>query len=92
MTELVTVPGGNRWRVGETEFVYGFRGQSTENRLLIQKTPDLIDRYVAICEEFRHGAIFELGIAGGGSTASSVCSQSRASSLRASSTRNRSPG
>ena len=69
MTELVTVPGGNRWRVGETEFVYGFRGQSTENRLLIQKTPDLIDRYVAICEEFRHGAIFELGIAGGGSTA-----------------------
>lgn len=69
MTEIVTLPGGNRWQVGNTEFVSGFGGQSSGDRLVIRKGPRLVERYVEICQHFRHGAIVELGIGPGGSTA-----------------------
>ena len=69
MTEIVTLPGGNRWRVGETEFQYSFDEHSTVDRFLIRKPPDLVDLYVELCETYRHGTIVELGIASGGSTA-----------------------
>jgi predicted O-methyltransferase YrrM len=65
----VTLPGGNRWQVGRTEFVSGFGGQSSGDRLFIRKGPRLVERYIEICKHFRHGAIVELGIAAGGSTA-----------------------
>jgi predicted O-methyltransferase YrrM len=69
VTEIVTLPGGNRWQVGHTEFVSGFGGRSSGDRLFIRKGPSLLERYVEICKQFRHGAIVELGIAAGGSTA-----------------------
>jgi predicted O-methyltransferase YrrM len=69
VTEIVTLPGGNRWQVGDTQFVSGFGGQSSGDCLVIQKRPRLVERYVEICKHFRHGAIVELGIAAGGSTA-----------------------
>ena len=69
VTEIVTLPGGNRWQVGHTEFVFGFGGHSSGDRLFIRKGPRLVERYVEICKHFRHGAIVELGIAAGGSTA-----------------------
>jgi predicted O-methyltransferase YrrM len=69
VTEIVTLPGGNRWQVGATQFVFGFGGQSSGDRLFIQKPQRLVERYVEICKQFRQGAIVELGIAAGGSTA-----------------------
>jgi SAM-dependent methyltransferase len=69
VTEIVTLPSGNRWQVGNTQFVFGFGGPSSGDRLLIQKPPPLVERYVELCKNFQHGAIVELGIAAGGSTA-----------------------
>jgi cephalosporin hydroxylase len=68
VTELVALPGGNRWQVGATEFVYYGRTSSAD-RFVIRKPADLVARYVQICKEFRYGAIVELGIFAGGSTA-----------------------
>jgi predicted O-methyltransferase YrrM len=69
VTEIVTLPGGNRWQVGNTQFVSGSGRQSPGDRLVIRKGPRLVERYVEICKHFRHGAIVELGIEAGGSTA-----------------------
>jgi predicted O-methyltransferase YrrM len=68
VTEIVALPGSNRWQVGDTEFVYNAR-KSSARRFAIRKPADLIARYVEICKDFRHGAIVELGIFAGGSTA-----------------------
>jgi predicted O-methyltransferase YrrM len=65
----VSFPGELRWQIDDVEFVYGYRAAASAKRLLIQKTADILTKYEALCAEFRHGAIVELGIAGGGSTA-----------------------
>jgi predicted O-methyltransferase YrrM len=69
MTEIVMLEGGDRWMIGDTEFVYSYRHGSRADRLMIRKPPDLVERYVEICRDFRHAAMVELGIAAGGSTA-----------------------
>ena len=69
MTELVALPGGNAWQVGDTQFVYGDDVPTSGDRLLILKPAALVARYVELCKDFRRGAIVELGIKAGGSTA-----------------------
>jgi predicted O-methyltransferase YrrM len=70
MRDVVALDGGiDGWRVGDTAFVRGFAQGSTRDRFCIQKDQSIIDLYVGVCSEFRHGRIVELGIAAGGSTA-----------------------
>jgi predicted O-methyltransferase YrrM len=70
VSKIIALPGGEQWQVGDTQFVYSFNKRlSSAARLSIQKPADLVERYVEICKTFQHGAIVELGIAGGGSTA-----------------------
>ena len=61
------------WRVGDTAFVRGFVQRSTRDRFCIQKDQSIIDLYVGLCSEFRHGRIVELGIAAGAARRFSRC-------------------
>jgi predicted O-methyltransferase YrrM len=69
VNELVALPGGNRWKVGETEFEFTYNKRSSLDRFDLRKPPRLVERYDALCRTFRGAAIVELGIAAGGSTA-----------------------
>jgi hypothetical protein len=35
VTEIVTLPGGNRWQVAGTEFVFSFQAQSSPEKLVV---------------------------------------------------------
>lgn len=67
--EMVALPGGREWRVGDTTFVFDFGRSSTADRFLLRKPPDLVELYVQLGARFQHVNIVELGIAAGGSTA-----------------------
>jgi predicted O-methyltransferase YrrM len=69
MSELVALPGGHRWRVGTTEFEFGYEKRSTLDRFIVRKPANLVERYADLCLTLSGGAIVELGIAAGGSTA-----------------------
>jgi cephalosporin hydroxylase len=69
MPEIVSLPGGTRWRIGETEFRYNYTNESFAKRFSIRKPPELVDQYIELCKGNRHVNIVELGIAAGGSTA-----------------------
>jgi cephalosporin hydroxylase len=69
MPEIVSLPGGTRWRIGETEFRYNYTNESFAKRFSIRKPPELVDQYIDLCRENRHVNVVELGIAAGGSTA-----------------------
>ena len=60
---------GDSFTVDDVEFVCKYMPDSTAQRFFIVKPLKLVDQYRAVCEEFRGGRIFELGIAEGGSTA-----------------------
>lgn len=69
MTELVALPGGKEWRVGDTTFVFDYGRNSSADRFLIRKPPGLINRYAELARRFEGANIVELGIAAGGGTA-----------------------
>lgn len=60
---------GDTFTVDGIEFVCAYLPESTPERFFIVKEKPLVDRYIRLCEEHRHGRIVELGIAEGGSTA-----------------------
>jgi predicted O-methyltransferase YrrM len=62
-------PDGTGWQVGDVSFVTGFGLDSTPERFLIRKPPELFRRYLDLGDRFHGGRIVELGIAAGGSTA-----------------------
>src|SRR5262245_25576975 len=69
MPELVKLPGGDHWRVGDVEFVSSYSRHSTVDRFALRKSGDLVSKYVDLCREYAGANIVELGIASGGSTA-----------------------
>jgi predicted O-methyltransferase YrrM len=69
MPQLVELPGGDQWRVGDTEFVSSYSHHSTIDRFALRKTGDLVAKYVELCPLYVGANIVELGIASGGSTA-----------------------
>lgn len=69
MTELVALPSGMEWKVGDTTFVFDYGRGSSAERFLIRKPPELIGRYVELADRFQGANIVELGIAAAGGTA-----------------------
>lgn len=69
MVEMVALPGGSEWQVGDTTFVFDYGRSSTAGRFLLRKPPDLVELYVDLSTRFQQGNVVELGIAAGGSTA-----------------------
>jgi len=61
--------GGESFTVDDVEFICKYAPESTANRFFIVKSLRLVDYYRQICARFERPAIFELGIAEGGSTA-----------------------
>lgn len=60
---------GDVFEIDGIEFVCKYSPESTPERFFIVKSQALVDCYRTLCEQFHGGAIFELGIAEGGSTA-----------------------
>ena len=60
---------GDSFVIDDVEFVCKYMPDSTAQRFFIVKPLELVDQYRELCERFAGGAIFELGIAEGGSTA-----------------------
>jgi predicted O-methyltransferase YrrM len=60
---------GDVFEVDGVEFVCKYSPESTADRFYIVKSDRLVDWYRELCTKFHGGAIFELGIAEGGSTA-----------------------
>lgn len=61
---------GDTFRIGDVEFVCKYSPESTAERFFIVKSLGLVERYREMClGPWKGGAIFELGIAEGGSTA-----------------------
>ena len=60
--------GGHTFSVDGVEFVSAFR-ESTIERFCILKSKEQLDFYTDLCRTFEGGAIVELGVAAGGSTA-----------------------
>jgi len=67
--ELETLPDGEHWRVGDTQFVHSYTQPSTIGEFALRKQPAIVEKYVELCREFHGANIVELGIALGGSTA-----------------------
>lgn len=60
---------GDSFVIDDVEFVCKYMPDSTAQRFFIVKPLALVDQYRELCKLFAGGAIFELGIAEGGSTA-----------------------
>src|SRR5450755_3549992 len=61
---------GDTFSIGDVDFVCKYSPESTARRFFIVKSLALVERYREMClGPWRGGAIFELGIAEGGSTA-----------------------
>ncbi len=60
--------GGHTFSIDGVEFVSAFR-ESTVERFCILKSKEQLDFYMDLCRSFEGGAIVELGVASGGSTA-----------------------
>ena len=69
MSDFVVLPGGDRWKVGDTEFEFSYMKRSSLDRFDLRKPPRLVEQYVDLCRTFCGSSIVELGIAAGGSTA-----------------------
>ena len=69
MSDIETLPGGDRWKIGQTVFEFTYANKSTVDRFDLRKPPQLVERYIELCRTFRGAAVVELGIAAGGSTA-----------------------
>jgi predicted O-methyltransferase YrrM len=67
--DVTPLPDGEGWRVGDTTFVFDYGRDSTADRFLIRKPPDLFEMHVDLATRFQHANIVELGIAAGGGTA-----------------------
>jgi predicted O-methyltransferase YrrM len=64
-----TILPGESFDVSGVEFVCKYLPESTADRFFIVKSLPLVERYRQLCDQFKGGSIFELGIAEGGSTA-----------------------
>jgi hypothetical protein len=60
---------GESYMFDDVEFVSKYAPGSTADRFYIVKSIQFVEYFVEFCKDFRHGSIFELGIAEGGSTA-----------------------
>jgi hypothetical protein len=49
----------NRWKLGETEFVYGYERKSDADRFFIAKSAELIQLYVDLSPAFVGGTIVD---------------------------------
>jgi hypothetical protein len=68
MTDGDLLFDGTSFTIEDIEFVSGF-GQSTVDRFHLLKSAEQLDFFLPLCEQVRGGAIVELGLAAGGSTA-----------------------
>ena len=66
---MESIWSGDTFTVEGVEFVCQYAPESTAARFFIVKSPGLVEQYRELCRRFAGGAIFELGIAEGGSTA-----------------------
>jgi hypothetical protein len=62
------IPEGHL-EVDGVEFICGYRPESTPDRFYIVKPMAFVERFMDLCRDFEGAAVFELGIAEGGSTA-----------------------
>jgi len=67
--EVTALPDGAAWEVDGVTFVFDYGRDSSVDRFLIRKPPELFDLYVDLAASHEGANVVELGIAAGGSTA-----------------------